>query len=121
MNREMAKRGPSHVDGGTQDRANGLEARDRRGVDRKVEACDETDSWNAGYLIRGFLQKVTDPFSSALLNRYNARFPGAPKFSAGGAATSMYRGIKLWESAVCEAGTLDQDAVIKALQIKRLD
>ena len=27
----------------------------------------------------------------------------------------MYRGLKLWEAAVREAGTLDQDAVIRAL------
>jgi branched-chain amino acid transport system substrate-binding protein len=32
----------------------------------------------------------------------------------------MYRGLKLWESAVREAGTLDQDAVIKALDHARL-
>jgi branched-chain amino acid transport system substrate-binding protein len=32
----------------------------------------------------------------------------------------MYRGLKLWESAVREAGTLDQDAVISALDHARL-
>jgi ABC-type branched-subunit amino acid transport system substrate-binding protein len=67
-----------------------------------------------------YYQTVTDPFSTALLARYNARFPNAPKFSAGSAATGMYRGLKLWESAVREAGTLDQDAVIKALDHARL-
>ena len=67
-----------------------------------------------------YYQTVTDAFSTALLERYNARFPGAPKFSAGSASTGMYRGLKLWESAVREAGTLDQDAVIKALDHARL-
>jgi urea transport system substrate-binding protein len=67
-----------------------------------------------------YYQTVTDPFSTALLDRYNARFPGAPKFSAGSAATGMYRGLKLWESAVREAGTLDQSAVINALDHARL-
>src|SRR4051794_5986070 len=61
-----------------------------------------------------YYQTVTDPFSTALLGRYNARFPDAPKFSAGSASTGMYRGLKLWESAVREVGTLDQDAVIQA-------
>src|SRR6478735_7126887 len=42
-----------------------------------------------------YYQTVTDPFSTALLDRYNARFPGAPKFSAGSAATGMYRGLEL--------------------------
>jgi len=67
-----------------------------------------------------YYQNVTDPFSAALLGRYNARFQDAPKFSAGSAATGMYRGLKLWESAVREAGTLDQGAVIKALDHARL-
>jgi branched-chain amino acid transport system substrate-binding protein len=67
-----------------------------------------------------YYQTVTDAFSTALLERYNARFPGAPKFSAGSASTGMYRGLKLWEAAVREANTLDQDAVIKALDHARL-
>mgnify|MGYP003948802159 CR=1 FL=1 len=32
----------------------------------------------------------------------------------------MYRGLRLWESAVREAGTLDQAAVINALDHARL-
>jgi len=67
-----------------------------------------------------YYQTVTDPFSKALLNRYNTRFPGAPKFSAGSAATGMYRGLKLWEAAVREAGSLDQNAVVKALDHARI-
>jgi branched-chain amino acid transport system substrate-binding protein len=67
-----------------------------------------------------YYQTVSDPFSTALLGRYNARFPHAPKFSAGSAATGTYRGLKLWESAVREAGTLDQGAVLNALDHARL-
>jgi ABC-type branched-subunit amino acid transport system substrate-binding protein len=67
-----------------------------------------------------YYQTVSDPFSTALLGRYNARFPNAPKFSAGSAATGTYRGLKLWESAVREAGTLDQGAVLNALDHARL-
>ena len=36
-------------------------------------------------------------------------------FTAGSACSGMYRGLKLWEAAVNEAGSLDQDDVIKAL------
>jgi branched-chain amino acid transport system substrate-binding protein len=67
-----------------------------------------------------YYQTVTDPFSTALLRRYNARFPGAPKFTAGSAATGMYRGLKLWEAAVREAGTLEQNAVVEALDHSRI-
>ena len=50
-----------------------------------------------------------------LLDRYNKLYPGDAKFTAGGACTGLYRGIKLWEAAVKEAGSLKQDDVIKAL------
>jgi ABC-type branched-subunit amino acid transport system substrate-binding protein len=36
-------------------------------------------------------------------------------FTAGSASTGMYRGLKFWESAVNETGSLNQDAVIRAL------
>jgi branched-chain amino acid transport system substrate-binding protein len=32
----------------------------------------------------------------------------------------MYRGLKLWEAAVREAGTLEQDAVVRALDHARI-
>ena len=50
-----------------------------------------------------------------LLARYNKLFPGSAQFTAGSACSGLYRGMKLWEAAVKEAGTLDQAAVIKAL------
>jgi urea transport system substrate-binding protein len=67
------------------------------------------------YSCLDYYQTVSDPFSTDLLKRYNKRFPGSSKFTAGSAATGLYRGLKLWEAAVNEAGTIDQDAVIRAL------
>lgn len=62
-----------------------------------------------------YYQTVSDPFSIELLKKYNKRYPAGPKLTAGSASTGTYRGLKLWESAVREAGTIDQNAVIKAL------
>jgi urea transport system substrate-binding protein len=62
-----------------------------------------------------YYQSLSDPFSRQLLGRYNARFPDGPHFSAGSGCTGMYRGLKLWEAAVTEAGSLDQAAVVAAL------
>ena len=62
-----------------------------------------------------YYQSVSDPFSRELLGRYNARFPDGFHFSAGSGCTGMYRGLKLWEAAVTEAGSLDQAAVVAAL------
>jgi branched-chain amino acid transport system substrate-binding protein len=62
-----------------------------------------------------YYQSVDDPFSRDLLGRYNTRFPHGPHFSAGSGSTGMYRGLKLWEAAVTEAGSLEQAAVVAAL------
>jgi branched-chain amino acid transport system substrate-binding protein len=62
-----------------------------------------------------YYQEVSEPFSRDLLARYNKRFPGSAQFTAGSACTGLYRGMKLWEAAVREAGTLNQDEVIAAL------
>jgi branched-chain amino acid transport system substrate-binding protein len=62
-----------------------------------------------------YYQSLSDPFSRELLGRYNARFPQGPQFSAGSGSTGMYRGLKLWEAAVIEAGSLDQASVVAAL------
>ncbi len=67
-----------------------------------------------------YYQSVADPWSRALLSRYEARYPDGPKFTAGSAATGMYRGLKLWEAAVKEAGSLRQEDVIKALDHARI-
>ncbi|MFS8979102.1 substrate-binding protein [Cupriavidus necator] len=62
-----------------------------------------------------YYQEVDDPFSRDLLARYNKLFLGSAQFTAGSACTGLYRGMKLWEAAVREAGTVDQDKVIAAL------
>jgi len=62
-----------------------------------------------------YYRDVSDPFSTALVNRYDELYAGSAKFTAGSACTGMYRGLKLWEAAVNAAGSLEQDAVIKAL------
>ena len=67
-----------------------------------------------------FYRAVRDPFSMELLDRYEDRFPGSAMFTAGSACTGTYRGLKLWEAAVNEAGSLDQDDVIAALDHARI-
>jgi ABC-type branched-subunit amino acid transport system substrate-binding protein len=58
---------------------------------------------------------ASDPFSAKLQAEYEKEFPGNILFCAGSAATGMYRGLKLWEAAVKEAGKLDRDGVAAAL------
>ncbi len=67
-----------------------------------------------------FYRAVRDPFSVALLHRYDARYPGSALFTAGSACTGTYRALKMWEAAVTEAGSLDQDDVITALDHARI-
>ena len=67
-----------------------------------------------------YYRSVDDPFSMELLNRYEARYPGSAMFTAGSACTGTYRALKLWEAAVTEAGSLDQDDVIAALDHARI-
>jgi ABC-type branched-subunit amino acid transport system substrate-binding protein len=67
-----------------------------------------------------YYQTVSDPFSEALLGQYGRRYPGGPKFTGGSACSGLFRGFKLWEAAVREAGSLDQDAVVRALDHARI-
>jgi ABC-type branched-subunit amino acid transport system substrate-binding protein len=67
-----------------------------------------------------YYQSVSDPFSKELLDRYNRLHAGGAKFTGGSAASGMYRGLKLWEAAVKEAGSLKQDDVINALDHARI-
>jgi branched-chain amino acid transport system substrate-binding protein len=67
------------------------------------------------YSVLDYYQSVSDPFSKDLLDQYEKRFPGSALFTAGSASTGMYRGLKLWEAAVKEAGSLQQEDVIRAL------
>ncbi len=67
------------------------------------------------YSCLDYYRSVRDPFSEDLLRTYRERFPGDAQFTAGSACTGMYRGLKLWQAAVTEAGSLQQEAVIRAL------
>ena len=67
------------------------------------------------YSCLDYYQGVSDPFSRTLLGQYDTLYPGDAKFTAGSACSGLYRGLKLWEAAVKEAGSLNQDDVIKAL------
>jgi urea transport system substrate-binding protein len=62
-----------------------------------------------------YYQRVDDPFSRQLLERYDKLFPGSALFTGGSACSGMYRGLRFWEAAVREAGSLDQEDVIAAL------
>ena len=72
------------------------------------------------YSCLDYYQAVGDSFSEGLLRRYDERFPGAAKFTGGSACSGLYRGMKLWEAAVKEAGSLVQDDVIRALDHARI-
>ncbi|HXI57596.1 MAG TPA: substrate-binding protein [Polyangia bacterium] len=68
------------------------------------------------YSCLDYYQGVSDPFSQRLLAQYDRLYPGNCKFTGGGACSGLYRGLKLWEAAVKEAGSLKQDDVIRALE-----
>jgi ABC-type branched-subunit amino acid transport system substrate-binding protein len=72
------------------------------------------------YSCLDYYQNVSDPFSKELLGQYDRLYPGGAKFTAGSASTGMYRGLKLWEAAVREAGSLKQEDVIKALDHSKI-
>jgi branched-chain amino acid transport system substrate-binding protein len=67
------------------------------------------------YSCLDYYQNVADPFSKELLNRYDRLYPGSAKSTAGSASTGLYRGLRFWEAAVREAGSLQQEDVIKVL------
>jgi ABC-type branched-subunit amino acid transport system substrate-binding protein len=67
-----------------------------------------------------YYRAVQDAFSIELLNRHEARYPGSAMFTAGSACTGTYRALKMWESAVNEAGSLKQHDVIAALDHARI-
>ena len=62
-----------------------------------------------------YYQDVDDQFSRKLLEQYDTLYPGDAKFTGGGACSGLYRGLRLWAAAVTEAGTLQQEDVIAAL------
>ena len=64
-----------------------------------------------------YFQNIDDPFSAELQAAYQKRHAHKDKvlFTAGSGSTGMYRGVKLWEAAVKEAGAVDRDSVAAAL------
>jgi urea transport system substrate-binding protein len=72
------------------------------------------------YSCLDYYQTIDDAFSRTLLARYNARNQGAEQFTGGSACSGLYRGMKLWEVAVREAGTIVQEDVIEALDHARI-
>jgi branched-chain amino acid transport system substrate-binding protein len=73
------------------------------------------------YSCLDYYQAIDDAFSSSLLARYNARFPGAEQFTGGSACSGLYRGMMLWASAVKQVGTPERNAVVRALDHARID
>jgi ABC-type branched-subunit amino acid transport system substrate-binding protein len=69
------------------------------------------------YSCLDYFQAVDDPFSKKLQEGYSKRFPDTKYlFTAGSAATGMYRGIKFYEAAVKETkGDLHRDAIATAM------
>jgi len=67
-----------------------------------------------------YYRDLDDPFDVSLVAEYDRRYPGSAQFTAGSACTGMYRGLHLWAAAVNEAGSLDTEAVVKALDTARL-
>jgi branched-chain amino acid transport system substrate-binding protein len=62
-----------------------------------------------------YYQAVGDPFSRKLLAQYDTLYPGDAQFTGGSGCSGLYRGLRLWASAVEEAGSLEQADVIAAL------
>ncbi|MEI9431787.1 ABC transporter substrate-binding protein [Mesorhizobium sp. Cs1299R1N3] len=50
---------------------------------------------------------------------YSDRFPGSAMLTAGGSCTGHYLAIRMWEAAVNEAGTVQRDAITRALNHAR--
>ena len=72
------------------------------------------------YSCLDYYQDVSDPFSRKLLTQYETLYPGHAKFTGGGACSGLYRGLRLWASAVTAAGSLVQSDVIGALDHARI-
>lgn len=56
-----------------------------------------------------------DPVSARIQAAYEKEYPGDSLFAASSAAPSTYRGLKLWEAAVKEAGKVDRESVAATL------
>jgi branched-chain amino acid transport system substrate-binding protein len=68
-----------------------------------------------------YFRAIKDPFSAKLQAEYDKLYPGTVLFTAGSAATGMYRGLKLWERAVNQAKKVDRETVAAALDRARIE
>jgi branched-chain amino acid transport system substrate-binding protein len=67
-----------------------------------------------------YFKALDDPAGNRIQQEYAMRFPGPNLLTAGVGATGMYRGLKLWEAAVKEAGSVKREDVAKALDHAKL-
>ncbi len=74
------------------------------------------------YSCLDFFHSVDDPFSKSLLAAYAKKFPGTKyEFTAGSAASGMYRGIRMYEAAVIATkGNVAREAVSAALNTVKI-
>jgi ABC-type branched-subunit amino acid transport system substrate-binding protein len=49
------------------------------------------------YSCLDYYHGISDPFNGKLLEQYDRLYPGDAKFTAGGACSGLYRGLKLWK------------------------
>jgi branched-chain amino acid transport system substrate-binding protein len=68
-----------------------------------------------------YFRAINDPFSARLQSEYDKLYPGTVLFTAGSAATGMYRGLKLWEVAVNKAKKVDRETVAAALDSAKIE
>jgi ABC-type branched-subunit amino acid transport system substrate-binding protein len=74
------------------------------------------------YSCLDYFQAIDDPFSKQLQVDYAKKFPDTKYlFTAGSAATGMYRGVKFYEAAVkATGGKLEREEVGKAMESVKL-
>jgi len=75
------------------------------------------------YTCLDYFQALDDPFSKELQAGYTKKFPNTTfPFTAGSAATGMYRGVKFYETAVkATGGKLSREEVAAAMDSGKLE
>lgn len=66
------------------------------------------------YVTAPFMEELQTPAAQDFVKRFHAKFPDEPYI--GMEAEAEYTGVYLWAEAVKKAGTVDKEAVIKALE-----
>lgn len=66
------------------------------------------------YVTAPYMEELITPAATDFVKRWHAKFPDEPYI--GMEAEAEYTGIYLWAEAVKKAGTVDKEAVIKALE-----